>query len=235
MAKAAHYFGLTIKHVPVGPDYRADVKELEKVSIQVTHCVHFGASAIVYRNSELRKYQIFTYAEWPGGLYGSPSMAGTRPGANIAAAWASLKALGEDGFMAKARELMDITDTLKAGVQKIDGLTIIGTPHMTCFAVGSNDPEVNILAVADVMETKGWKIERQQKPDCMHCSILPHHKHSSSKLLDDLAASVKEVRANKSLNKKGTAGMYGMMATIPDKAIVSDFITEFFSEVYTLK
>ncbi|KAK7502920.1 hypothetical protein BaRGS_00005869 [Batillaria attramentaria] len=302
MAKAAHYFGLTIKHVPVGPDYRADVKELEKaigpntvllgcsapqfchgivdpveeigalglkygLPVHVDACfggfmlpwieklgypvpkwdfrcagvtsisadVHKygycakGASAIVYRNSELRKYQIFTYAEWPGGLYGSPSMAGTRP------AWASLKALGEDGFMAKARELMDITDTLKAGVQKIDGLTIIGTPHMTCFAVGSNDPEVNILAVADVMETKGWKIERQQKPDCMHCSILPHHKHSSSKLLDDLAASVKEVRANKSLNKKGTAGMYGMMATIPDKAIVSDFITEFFSEVYTLK
>lgn len=35
---------------------------------------------IVYKNSEYRKHQIYTYSEWPGGLYGSPSMAGTRPG-----------------------------------------------------------------------------------------------------------------------------------------------------------
>ena len=42
-----------------------------------------GASVIVYRSSELRKYQIFTYAEWPGGLYGSPSMAGSRPGPSL--------------------------------------------------------------------------------------------------------------------------------------------------------
>lgn len=31
MAKAAHYFGLTIKHVPVGPDYKADVRKMEQV------------------------------------------------------------------------------------------------------------------------------------------------------------------------------------------------------------
>ena len=40
------------------------------------------------------------------------------------------------------------------------------------------------------------------------------------------------LQENKSLAKKGTAAMYGMIATIPDKAIVQDFVTEFFSEVY---
>ncbi|KAK7091633.1 uncharacterized protein [Littorina saxatilis] len=308
MAKAAHYFGLTIKHVPVGPDYKADVKAMEKaigpntilmacsapqfchgivdpieelstlalkhgIPLHVDACfggfmlpwveklgyqvpkwdfrcpgvssisadIHKygycvkGASAIMYRDSELRKYQIFTYAEWPGGLYGSPSMAGTRPGANIAAAWASMLALGEEGYMSKAKELMDITASLKEGVQKIDGLTVIGEPHMTCFALGSNDPDVHILAVADVMETKGWKMERNQKPDSLHCSILPHHKASSDQVLADLAESVNTVRNDKGLQKKGTAGIYGMMATIPDKAIINDFITEFFSEIYTLK
>ena len=39
-----------------------------------------GSSVVVYRDADIRRYQIFTYAEWPGGLYGSPSMAGTRPG-----------------------------------------------------------------------------------------------------------------------------------------------------------
>ena len=39
MAKAAHYFGLTVKHVPVGPDFRADVREMEKVGWLSVACV----------------------------------------------------------------------------------------------------------------------------------------------------------------------------------------------------
>ncbi len=39
-----------------------------------------GASVVLYRNSDYRKYQYFAYSHWPGGLMGSPSMAGTRPG-----------------------------------------------------------------------------------------------------------------------------------------------------------
>lgn len=35
-----------------------------------------GASVVVYRTEELRSYQYFAYAEWPGGLFGSPSLAG---------------------------------------------------------------------------------------------------------------------------------------------------------------
>ncbi len=49
-----------------------------------------GASVVLYKNDELRSYQYFAYAEWPGGLFGSPSMAGSRPGGMIAAAWAAM-------------------------------------------------------------------------------------------------------------------------------------------------
>lgn len=35
---------------------------------------------ILYKNNDYRRHQVYTYARWPGGLYGSPSMAGTRPG-----------------------------------------------------------------------------------------------------------------------------------------------------------
>lgn len=36
--------------------------------------------------------------DWSGGLYISPSMAGSRSGALIAGAWASMMALGEEGL-----------------------------------------------------------------------------------------------------------------------------------------
>ncbi|KAK3088897.1 hypothetical protein FSP39_025176 [Pinctada imbricata] len=304
--KAADYFGLKVIHTPVGPDFRADVKAMEKAITpntvllcasapqfchgivdpipEISHlaltkglpfhvdacfggfmlpwveklgyavpkfdfrnpgvtsmsadvhkygyCVK-GASVVLYKNNDYRKHQIYAYAEWPGGLYGSPSMAGTRPGGNIAAAWASLKILGEEGFKEITQKLMETTNTMKEGVRKIDGLKILGNPHMTCFAIGSTNPDIDIQAVADVMETKGgWKMERQQKPSSLHCSILPHHMPKADKFLDDLAESTKEVKNNKQLAKKGTAAMYGMIATIPDKAIISDFLVEFFSEVY---
>ncbi|KAL5013521.1 hypothetical protein ScPMuIL_007791, partial [Solemya velum] len=148
-----------------------------------------GSSLIMYRNEEYRKYQIYTYAEWPGGLYGSPSMAGTRPGAisptkqyktfcfqeeNIAASWASMRALGEEGYMFRAKLLMEATTQLKEGIQNIMGLHIIGEPHMTCFAVGSCDPEIDILALADAMETKDFKEVRVTRAYHMHSCLLLH-------------------------------------------------------------
>lgn len=191
-----------------------------------------GSSVIMYRNSDIRKHQIYTYAEWPGGLYGSPSMAGTRGGGSIAAAWVSMRALGVDGYTTKAKDLMETTDKLKKGIAEIDGLKIMGEPHMTCFAIGSCDPDIDIYAVADVMEKKGWTMERNQKPSCIHCSILPHHTPVADDLIRDMKESTAEVKTNKTLAKKGTAAMYGMIGVVPDKTIVTDFLVEFFSEVY---
>ena len=37
-----------------------------------------GASTVIYRTRELRRHQFTIYSEWPGGLYGSPTMTGTR-------------------------------------------------------------------------------------------------------------------------------------------------------------
>ncbi|KAH9488384.1 Sphingosine-1-phosphate lyase 1 [Bulinus truncatus] len=91
-----------------------------------------------------------------GGLYGSPSLAGTSRGGNIAAAWAAMNSLGEEGYMAKAKHLMDVTDRIKEGIASIDGIKVLGNPHMTCLAIGANHPDLDILAVADLMEKKAY-------------------------------------------------------------------------------
>ncbi|XP_070533931.1 sphingosine-1-phosphate lyase-like [Ptychodera flava] len=191
-----------------------------------------GASIVVYRNPEIRKYQIFAYAGWPGGLFGSPSMAGTRPGGHIAASWAALKHLGEDGYMEKAKMLMATTEKLKNGIKKIPGLCILGDPVMTCFAVGASDSSVDMLAVADAMEDKGWKMERQQFPTSIHCSILPQHVGVEDQLISDFKEAAAKVKSGEVKSKPGASAMYGMLANIPDKALVNDVIVEFFSEIY---
>lgn len=39
-----------------------------------------GSSVVLYRNTELRKHQFVAVTEWSGGLYVSPSAAGSRSG-----------------------------------------------------------------------------------------------------------------------------------------------------------
>jgi sphinganine-1-phosphate aldolase len=76
--------------------------------------------------------------------------------------------MGQDGYMNIARNVWNTTRQIIDGVNRIDGIKLITQPNMTCIAIVSDDKKVNILAVADVMETKGWKIERQQLPDSLH-------------------------------------------------------------------
>ncbi|XP_006825455.1 sphingosine-1-phosphate lyase-like [Saccoglossus kowalevskii] len=191
-----------------------------------------GSSVVLYRNAEIRKYQIFAYGGWPGGLFGSPSMAGTRPGGNIAASWVALRHLGKDGYLKMAKSLMKITKKLTDGIKKIPGLKILGDPSMTCFAIAASDPSLDLLAVADVMETKGWKMERQQFPTSIHCTILPQHLSIADQLLADFADATKKVLNGEVKSLPSASSMYGMLAKIPDKAIVNDVIVEFFSEIY---
>ncbi|KAJ1948132.1 Dihydrosphingosine phosphate lyase, partial [Linderina pennispora] len=43
-----------------------------------------GTSVVMYRNEHIRRYQYFSIATWPGGIYASPTIAGSRCGAVIA-------------------------------------------------------------------------------------------------------------------------------------------------------
>ncbi len=63
-----------------------------------------GVSVILYGDADLARLQPFITSNWLGGLYGSPSMAGTRPGGPIAAGWAVLHYLGEDGYLRLAAD-----------------------------------------------------------------------------------------------------------------------------------
>lgn len=43
-----------------------------------------GTSVVLYRNRTLRQSQYFCYADWTGGMYTTPTIAGSRSGGLIA-------------------------------------------------------------------------------------------------------------------------------------------------------
>lgn len=143
-----------------------------------------GASVIAHRNRDTLKYQMFLYDQWPGGMYGSPAMAGARPAAPIAASWAVMQYLGEAGYMRLAKVILDTTKKLCAGIEAIPGLTIIGKPDASLVAFGSDT--LDVTAVGDVMDDKGWHLDRQVNPTALHMMVTPNHAKIADKFLADL-------------------------------------------------
>ena len=174
-----------------------------------------GASVVVYRNMDYLKHQFFVSTHWTGGIYVSPTMPGTKPGGTIAAAWAAMQAIGKEGYRDLAAASMKATKEFIAGINAIDGLEVVGQPHMTLVSYRSNDPAVDIFAVGDQLEERGWAVDRQQKPNSIHVTVTKNHVDVIATYIADVNAAVSFVRDNPGLESQGNAAMYGMMAKIP--------------------
>ena len=164
-----------------------------------------GISTVMYRDEDLYQRQIFMYDDWPGGLYASASSAGTRPGAPIAGAWATMTHLGSDGYMRLARRVLDATTTFKEGIAGIDGLRITSDPDMSVMEFGV-DPESSVQpdmdGVCDFMDDRGWNLDRQQGG--LHLMVSPGHDRVAGSFVDDLAEA-----ARGHLSARGGEHVYG--------------------------
>ncbi|MDF1596829.1 MAG: aminotransferase class V-fold PLP-dependent enzyme [Acidimicrobiia bacterium] len=193
-----------------------------------------GASTVMYRNAELRRHQFHVTTGWPGGIYASPSMAGTRPGGAIAAAWAALNAMGQDGYLAIAEEIMSAAHRLIDGVSAIDGVRVLGTPPASVFAFESDSTDVDIYAVGDALEARGWHMDRQIAPASLHVMVTsPAHGDVAEDFLADLSASVEQVRRNPAASQQGQAALYGMMTTLPDPTMVDEMVLQMLDGLYS--
>jgi glutamate/tyrosine decarboxylase-like PLP-dependent enzyme len=160
------------------------------------YCVK-GASVLLHRDEEhLKKYQRFLYADWPGGLYFSQAIAGTRAAAPIAAAWAVTRRLGLSGYDALAQRVREATREIQAGIASIPGLRIIGAPVMSVFAFTSD--AVDPFAIADRLEERGWCVDRQKGPDSLHLMLSPRHADVAGEFVADLRAAAASAGTRKS-------------------------------------
>lgn len=189
-----------------------------------------GASVVLFRNPELRKYQLFAYADWPGGVYATPNVSGSRPGGPIASSWAVLKYLGLEGYMRLAAQSMEATQKLIEGIKSIPELYVLGKPLTTVFAIGSD--VLNIFALGEKMKEYRWFIDSQHLPPCLHMTISPIHVAIVEPLLDDLRAAVKETARLKPEDISGEAAMYGMIGSLPDRAQAEEFAVQYLNDLY---
>jgi len=194
-----------------------------------------GASILLYRNMEYLRHQFFVNSEWTGGMFVSPALLGTRPGGAIAAAWATLMYMGQNSYIETAERIMQTTDKLTQGIKSIEGLALLGTPHASLFAYHSVSPQIDIYAVGDQMEKKGWHIDRQPKPPCLHAMVSPIHETTMGQYLEDLREAVEYVKNHQELKNEGNAAMYGMMAKLPMRGMIENELLNLMEQMYSVE
>ena len=164
-----------------------------------------GVSTVTYRDRALRRHQTFVFDGWLGGAYGSPAMAGTRSGAPLAAAWAVLHHLGEEGYLRLVERSWGAAQWLQAGVRAIPKLAVRGEPDATVFAFGAADPEaLDVFALGDELAARGWYLDRQTPPDSLHATVSAVHDASVDELVADLGEAVARVGGGRTDDRSTT-------------------------------
>lgn len=189
-----------------------------------------GTSVILYRGLSLRRYQYFKATDWPGGLYFSPTFAGSRPGALSAACWAAMLSVGQEGYLEATKRILEIGTKLKKAIRDMPDLFVLGDP-LWVIAFGSKT--LDIYRVMDCMAGKNWSLNGLHKPSCVHLCITLRHTRPgvAERFINDLQSAVAFVKENPE-EKGGMAPVYGLAATIPVRSIVGDLLERYIDALY---
>ncbi len=153
-----------------------------------------GASVILFRDADLQRFQRFEFRDWPRGVYATETFSGTRPAGPVAAAWAVMHYLGEEGYLRIARIIMETKERLVAGIRAIDGLDVVEPNDLSILLYRSADPRTDINAVAEAMGERGWFVGRCLEPPSIHLTLNPVHAPIVDQYLTDLEEAVADVR-----------------------------------------
>lgn len=189
-----------------------------------------GTSVILYRDPALRRYQYFKATDWPGGLYFSPTFAGSRPGGLSAACWAAMVSLGERGYLEATERILKAARTIKTGIRRIPELRILGDP---LWVIAFTSDTLDIYRIMDAMAARGWSLNGLHRPPALHLCVTLRHAQSgvAERFVEDLREAVVEVR-EKPRPQGGMAPVYGLAAKMPVRGVVGELLERYMDLLY---
>lgn len=143
-----------------------------------------GASSVFFRSAALQKFMVFDVRDWPGGRMVTPTLAGTRPGGAISAAWAVMNFLGVEGYRAKQGEVVAARMRIEGGARAL-GFEIIGRPQLGIVAF--HHPKADSMALWSRLRERGWFTSVATEPPALHLMLSPFHLQVADTYLADLA------------------------------------------------
>lgn len=177
------------------PAWTFDVEGVTSISVDLHKYAYTpkGASVLLHRDAALRRPQLFASAAWPGYTMLNSTMQSTRSGGPIAAAWAVVRTIGDEGYLRLAEEVLDGVDRLLAGLSEIPALDVVADPDSTLVAIAT-DGTCDVFTIADEMAAAGWYVQPQLsfagRPPTLHLTLSAATAAHVEEFLATLAAAV---------------------------------------------
>jgi len=152
-----------------------------------------GSAVLLYRDAETHNYQGFIHSAWPMGAWSNEALLTSRPAGAVAASWAVMNFLGEDGYLRITGELMKTTRRFLDGIGAIPGLRVMGDPQTSVFAFTADSADIDIDDVAAAMRGKRWFIRHRENAS-IHVVLTPPHAEIADAYLADLRQAVDSAR-----------------------------------------
>ncbi|PPQ83056.1 hypothetical protein CVT24_012008 [Panaeolus cyanescens] len=192
-----------------------------------------GTSVIMYRTAELRRFQYYVNPSWTGGVYASPGLSGSRPGALIAGCWAVMQHMGTEGYLNSCREIVTAARTIADAItDDIPELYVLGNPPASVVAFASRHPSVDALEVGDAMGKRGWHLNGLSSPKSVHIACTRLTLPIVDNFIADLKDAVREAKVAPS--GSGTmVSLYGLgNSSVVGPEMVGELATAFLDALY---
>ena len=178
------------------PPWAFDVDGVTSISVDLHKYAYTpkGASILLHRTPALRKPQFFARADWPGYTMLNSTTQSTKSGGPLAAAWAVVNQIGDEGYLRLTEQVLDGMDRLLAGLVEIPALHVVAAPDSTLVALAT-DGSCDVFTIADEMLEAGWYVQPQLThaghPPTLHLTLsaatAPHVEEFLATLADAVA------------------------------------------------
>lgn len=152
-----------------------------------------GVSLLLHRDAGLRRPQFFAAADWPGYTMLNSTTQSTKSGGPLAAAWAVVSHLGDDGYARLAEQVRDGMRALLEGLADVPQLSVVAPPDSTLLALRA-DETCDVFRISDEMLARGWYVQPQLsycgQPPTLHLSLSAATAPVVEDFLDALRESI---------------------------------------------
>jgi glutamate/tyrosine decarboxylase-like PLP-dependent enzyme len=206
-----------------GPDFDFSVPGVTSISVDLhkyAYCPK-GVSVLLHRDAALREPQYFGYAGWPGYTMVNPVISSTRSGGPIAAAWATLRYIGDAGYLALAERTLGAVRALSSAVSSVDGLRLL-PGDSTVVSFTSDDPSLDLFVLADELTVRGWHTQPQFQygpiPRSIHLTVTAAVSSQVDAFAVDLPSAVAAARA------LGPAAVPDVLGSLAPEMLTSELV-----------
>ena len=150
-----------------------------------------GASTLFFRDAASFEFMEYRFDNWPRGQYSTRTLVGTRGGGAIAAAWAVMNYLGEEGYLRVTERVIATRRAIEEGLKPL-GLQALGRPELSILAYGS--PRHDMAAIGRGLGARGWMVGHVRQPDGIHLMLNLTHEPVVAEYLADVAQAVEAAK-----------------------------------------